>query len=87
VLRALLVALNLEGVFPGLVRVRRPIAVIRHDRIRDPRSERQLRAVARHLAATPSVPERASTVADWRWSETRSGGGGTGATVVFFRTG
>lgn len=86
-LRALLVALNLEGVLPALVRVRRPIALIRHDRIRDPRTRQHLRAIARHLSAAPPVPEPASTVADWRWPETRSGGGGTGATVVFFRTG
>ena len=85
-LRALLIAVSLEGVLPGLTRVRRPIAVIRHDRIRDARTRRGLRALARHLAAaSPSPAPR--TVADWRRPETRSSGGGTGAGVVFFRTG
>jgi len=85
VLRALLIAVSLEGVLPRLTRVRRPIAIIRHDRIRHKRAGWRLQALARHLAAARPVSSPAP-VADWRLSETRSGGSGTGATVVFFRT-
>lgn len=82
-LRALLIAVSLEGVLPGLARVRRPVPVVRFGRRRD---GRRLRALARHLAAAPSMPVP-RTVADWRVYDTRSGGGGTGAQVVFFTTG
>jgi hypothetical protein len=83
VLRALLIAVSLEGVLPGLTRVRRPVPVVRFGRLRD---RRLLRSLARHLSATPPAPAP-RMVADWRLCETRSGGGGTGASVAFFRTG
>jgi hypothetical protein len=86
VLRALLVAVSLEGLASGLPRIRRPIAVVRRDRRRDVRVQQNLRELARHLSARDPVPVPGA-VADWRWLEPRSGGGGTGANVVFFRTG
>lgn len=79
-----MVALSLSGV-PGLVaRLRRPMAVVRFDRVREPRARTHLLGLARDLAREEPVPANpAATV--WDWGDTRTGGGSTGARTVFFR--
>ena len=80
----LLVALSLRGV-PGLItRRRRPIPIVRYDRVREPRARAQLHALARRLLGG-EVPAPAGAYADWRRGETRSGAAATGARIVFFR--
>lgn len=85
-LSALLVALTLDGALPGLVRVRRPIPFVRHDRVREPRARSHLHALARRLLENdePPVP---TPFGDWRRGPTRSGAGSTGARTAFFLNG
>jgi hypothetical protein len=84
VLHALMIALSLSGV-PGLVaRLRRPSAVVRFDRVREPRSRRHLLGLARDLGPAGPPPVTPGLV-EWDWGDTRTGGGSTGARTVFFR--
>lgn len=82
-LSVVLMALTLEGVLPGLVRVRRPIPFVRYDRVRQPRARAHLRALGRRLLEADEPPV-AAAFGEWRWSETWSGAGSTGARTVFF---
>jgi hypothetical protein len=83
-LNALLVALSLGGV-PGFVaRFRRPVALVRHDRVREPRGSTHLAGLARRLMReAPAAP--APTILEWDWSETRTASMSTGAQTAFFR--
>lgn len=83
-LSALLVALSLSGV-PGLIaRLRRPVAVVRFDRVREPRSRTYLLELARDLARAAPAPTLPAVVS-WDWGETRTGAATTGARTVFFQ--
>jgi hypothetical protein len=84
VLSALLVAFSLEGLVPALAaRLRRPVPVVRYDRVREPRSRTNLWAIARRLLhAETQVVE--TNVADQRASDTQSSSAATGARIVFF---
>jgi hypothetical protein len=82
-LHAMLMALTLEGVLPALRRVRRPVAVVRYDRVREPRIRANLRRIARHLSHSADAAV-AVAFADCRVAETRSGGASTGARIVLF---
>jgi hypothetical protein len=84
VLSAVLMALTLEGVLPGLVRrVRRPIPFVRYDRVREPRARGNLHALARRLVEADEPPV-AAAFRESRRTETWSGAGSTGARTVFF---
>ena len=82
-LSAVLMALTLEGVLPGLVRVRRPIPFVRYDRVREPRARAALHALARRLVEADEPPVSAA-FQEWRRGETWSGAGSTGACTVLF---
>jgi hypothetical protein len=82
-LGSMLVALVLEGVLPGLTRIRRPVPVVRYDRVREPRSRTNLRDIARRLLGS-DTPPAVVTVADWRAADTRSASAATGGCAVFF---
>ena len=84
VLSAVLMALTLEGVLPGLVRVRRPIPFVRYDRVREPRARAHLRALGRRLLEADEPPVSVA-FGEWHWSETWSGAGSTGARLAFFQ--
>jgi hypothetical protein len=83
-LNALLVALSLGGV-PGFVaRFRRPVALVRHDRVREPRGSTHLAGLARRLMREATAAP-APTILEWDWSETRTASMSTGAQTAFFR--
>jgi hypothetical protein len=85
-LSAVVVALTLEGVLPGLGRVRRPVPVVRYDRILEERARASLRGIARHLTRNDPADVTGAT-ADCRHLETWSAALATGARTVFFTTG
>ena len=80
---SLLVALFLEGVLPALSRIRRPVPVVRYDRVREPRARTHLRDIARRLLGADTPPALV-TVDDHRVAETRSSSAATGGCTVFF---
>jgi hypothetical protein len=82
VLSAVLVALTLEGVLPGLVRVRRPIPFVRYDRVREPRARADLYSLARRLVEADEPPGL-TPYQEWRRSETQTGAGSAGAAWSF----
>lgn len=83
-LNALFVALTLEGVLPGLTRIRRPVPMVRYDRVREPRARTHLLTLARRLlGAAPAVAP--ASIVDQRATATRSSSLSTGAQTVFFR--
>jgi len=86
VLGAVIVALTLEGVLPGLGRPRRPVAVVRYDRVRESRIRANLRRIARRLSRHEPA-ECPAVFTDIRAGETRSAGAGTGARTVLFSGG
>jgi hypothetical protein len=83
--RALFMALTLEGVLPGITRVRQPVPVVRYDRAREPRALRNLRHIARRLLG-PEPQGLAVVVEGFLALDTQSVSGATGAQVVVFRT-
>jgi hypothetical protein len=83
VLHAVLIALALEGVLPGLGRIRRPVAVVRYDRVRAMRVRANLLRLARRLSRS-QLPEPTSAFTDCRSLATRSSGSSTGARTVIF---
>jgi hypothetical protein len=83
-LNALLVALSLGGLPGWVARLRRPLAVVRFDRVREPRARAHLAALGRELVnAAPPAP--AFTPLEWDWGETRTASASTGAQTTFFR--
>jgi hypothetical protein len=86
VLSAVLMALTLEGVLPGLARLRRPIPFVRYDRVREPRARAHLYSLARRLAEADEPPVCAA-FREWRRAETWTGAESTGARTVLFQTG
>ena len=84
VLSAVLMALTLEGVLPGLVRVRRPIPFVRFDRVREPRARADLHSLGRRLVEADELPVCAA-FQEWRRGETWSSAGSTGARLAFFQ--
>jgi hypothetical protein len=84
-LRAVFMALTLEGVLPGITRPRRPVPVVRYERTREPRALRNLRHIARRLLGTAD-PHATVAVSGFQSPETQSLSGATGAQVVVFRT-
>jgi len=87
VLSAVLMALTLEGVLPGLARrVRRPIPFVRYDRVREPRAQADLYSLA-HRLAEADEPRGVTAYQEWRRTDTRTGAGSTGARTVMFQTG
>jgi len=84
VLSALLVAFSLEGLVPALAaRFRRPVAVVRYDRVREPRSRTNLWTIARHLLHAENQVVQ-TNVADLSEPDTKSSSAATGARIVFF---
>lgn len=83
-LNAVLVALTLEGVLPGLGRLRRPVPVVRYDRIHRARVRANLLRIARRLAHRPDAG-LAVAYSDGRVVETISRSASTGACTVLFR--
>jgi hypothetical protein len=82
-LGAVIMALTLEGVLPGLGRIRRPVAVVRYDRVREARVRANLRRLARRLSRA-DLPEPTSTFSDCRSPATHSSSRSTGARTVIF---
>jgi hypothetical protein len=83
-LSALLVALSLEGLVPALAgRFRRPVPVVRYDRVREPRSRTNLWTLARRLL---EVEDQAfvPTIAEQPMGDTQSSSAATGARIAFF---
>jgi hypothetical protein len=85
-LNALLVALSLGGLPGWIARRRRPVAVIRYDRVREPRGCAHLAGLGRRLVSEPP-PAPMMTIMEWDWGATRTGSAATGARTAFFTGG
>jgi hypothetical protein len=87
VLTALVFALSLEGILPGSTAARRPIPVVWFDRVREPRSRLNLRAIAALLCdRAQGMPEAADATADLARAS-RSAASSTGWVSAFFQNG
>lgn len=83
-LSALLVAFSLEGLVPALAaRLRRPVPIVRYDRVREPRARANLWAIARRLLDTDG-PVVVADAVDRRATDPQSASAATGARIVFF---
>jgi hypothetical protein len=83
---ALLVALSLGGLPGWVARRRRPVAVVRYDRVREPRGRSHLSGLGRRLVSEPP-PAPVTTIMEWDWGATRTGSTSTGSRAVFFQEG
>jgi hypothetical protein len=87
-LRALLVAMWLDQVLPGLWLRRRPMAQVRFDRAREPRHVANARALAQRITeGAPTVEARArSDEPAFRQGTSTSGGAGGAVIVIFWQS-
>jgi hypothetical protein len=84
VLSALLVAFSLEGLVPALAaRFRRPVPVVRYDRVREPRARTNLWTLAQRLLHAEDQ-DFVPTIAEQPMRDPQSSSAATGARIVFF---